>query len=274
MTIEIPFDPIEASTVIKEFIRTYIDNSGLNGAVVGLSGGVDSAVTAVLCREVLGNKKIHCLFLPESTTPKSDIDHQKKLIKKFNLKCYTKDISQIVEDFEKVFLTKPDENSLANVKARIRMIMLYEYANSTNRLVCGTSNKSELLIGYFTKYGDGGADIQPIGDIYKTQVVKLARYLDIPEEIIRKPPTAGLRYGQTDEDEIGIPYYILDQILYGLETKMPLKTIANKIPTSLNNIKKIKSMRVKSQHKRRTPLIPKIGVRTVGLDWRSPVQEG
>ena len=154
------------------------------------------------------------------------------------------------------------------------MLMLFEYANMTKSLVCGTSNKSEMLIGYFTKYGDGGVDIQPIGDLYKTQVYMVAKYLNIPEEIISKPPTAGLWKGQTDEGEIGIEYKTLDKILCGLEQKLENEEIADILGIKKSDVERIRSMRIKSQHKRRSPLIPKIGVRTPGLDWRSPVLNG
>jgi len=274
LAIEIPFDTEESCTVITEFISNYVNNAGAKGVVVGLSGGIDSAVVALLCKKALGNEKVHCLFLPETTTPERDKEDYEILVKKFELNSKVKDISHLVKEVEKSSVISPDERTLANIKARLRMILLFEYANMTRSLVCGTSNKSELLIGYFTKYGDGGADIQPIGDLYKTQVLKLAHYLEIPEEIISKPPTAGLWFGQTDEKEIGISYNILDQILYGLELKLPLSKIAESIPTTMENVRKIKNLRIKTQHKRRTPLIPKIGIRTVGLDWRSPVQEG
>jgi NAD+ synthase len=144
----------------------------------------------------------------------------------------------------------------------------------TKSLVCGTSNKSEILVGYFTKYGDGGADIQPIGDIYKTQVWELAKYLKIPPEIISKPPTAGLWKGQTDEQELRMSYKYLDMILSGLEQKIDFDDIAKMAGVKKSDVERIHMMRVKSQHKRRTALIPKIGIRTPGYDWRSPVQEG
>lgn len=274
MPIEIPFDPDYAEKVIEDFIKTYVEVSGAKGVVIGLSGGVDSALVSVICRKIFGKDKVKCLFLPEKTTPKNDTEHKEILVDMFDLNCKDINISGIVEEISKISPIKPDKMALANIKARTRMILLYEYANSTESIVCGTSNKSELLIGYFTKYGDGGADIMPIGDLYKTQVFELARYIGIPEDIIRKPPSAGLWKGQTDEKEIGISYEILDQILYGLELKMSLDKIAREIPVSIETVKRVKEMRIKSQHKRRTPLIPKIGIRTVGLDWRSPVLQG
>ncbi|RLF47722.1 MAG: NAD(+) synthase, partial [Thermoplasmata archaeon] len=150
----------------------------------------------------------------------------------------------------------------------------YGYANSKKSLVCGCSNKTELLIGYFTKYGDGGSDFMPIGDLYKTQVYQIAEHIGIPGPIIKKAPSAGLWKGQTDEKELGIPYEKLDRILYGLERKMPVDKIVEIADIDEQEVIRVKEMRIKSQHKRNVPLVPKIGLRTVALDWRSPVQEG
>jgi len=154
------------------------------------------------------------------------------------------------------------------------MILLYQYANMEKLLVCGTSNKSELLIGYFTKYGDGGVDIMPIGDLYKTQVWQLAEYLKIPKQIISKPPTAGLWRGQSDEVEFKMSYNQLDIVLVGLERKIDPKEIAKIAKVKVADVQRIKKMRINSQHKRRRPLIPKLGLRTPGLDWCSPIQLG
>jgi len=274
LDIDLSIDTKEVSVIIKDFIKTYVKNSGCKSVVIGLSGGVDSAVVALLCKDVLGKKYTKCVFLPDDTTPKLDFKHQELLVKKFDLLCEKKDITPIVQQISRHCIVKPDRYALANIKARARMILLFEYANMARSLVCGTSNKSEILIGYFTKYGDGGVDIQPIGDLYKTQVLELAKYLKIPKEIISKPPTAGLWHGQTDEQELKLNYGELDRILLGLERKMDIKDIAKGAGVKKSEVERIKKMRVKSQHKRRTPLIPKVGLRTPGLDWRSPVQEG
>ena len=164
--------------------------------------------------------------------------------------------------------------TLANIKARIRMIILYKYANERDSLVCGSSNKSGLLVGYYTKYGDGGVDFLPIGDLYKTQVYQLAKYLKLPKSIISKPPSAGLIIGQTDEKELKMNYETLDSILQSLEQRVDVSDIAKKLNISKSEVERIRKMRVKSQHKRFLPLIAKIGTRTSGIDWRSPVQEG
>jgi NAD+ synthase len=269
--IKIALDYNEVSIIIKDFIKTYVGNSGCKGVIIGLSGGVDSAVTAVLCRQALGKKKTNCLFMPDDVTPESDIKHQKIIVEKFDLLCETKNITKIVKNTVDNCFVKPDKMALANMKARIRMTLLFEYANMTGSLVCGTSNKSELLVGYFTKYGDGGADIMPIGDLYKTQIYELAKFLKIPKEIISKAPTAGLIKDQTDEKELGYTYGILDKVLMGLERKQAISDMVKNTGLKKSDVEKIKNMRVKSEHKRHSPLIPKIGVRTPGLDWRSPI---
>ena len=272
MSIDLSIDEKETSIVVQDFIKTYVKNSGCKGVIIGLSGGIDSAVTAVLCKQALGKNKVRCFFMPDETTPKSDFKHQELLVKKFNLNCEVKNIGPIIKELEKHCVVKPDKYSLANMKARIRMALLFEYANMTKSLVCGTSNKSELLVGYFTKYGDGGVDIMPIGDLYKTQVWELARLLKIPEEIIKKPPTAGLWHDQTDEKELQMSYDQLDKILFCLERKFDIKKIVKETGASESDIKRIKQMRINTQHKRRNALIPKLGLRTPGLDWRSAIQ--
>ncbi len=274
MGIDLTIDLKEVSIVIKDFIKTYVKNSGCKGVVIGLSGGVDSAVTAVLCKDALGKKNVKCLFLPDESTPDSDVSHYKLIVKKFGLSSEVKDITNIIKEIDANCILKPDKYTLANVKARTRMILLFEYANMTNNLVCGTSNKSEMLVGYFTKYGDGGVDIMPIGDLYKTQVWELAKFLKIPKEIISKLPTAGLWKGQFDEQELKLSYNQLDEILGGLERKMEIKGIAHITGVKKSEIERVKEMRIKSQHKRRAALIPKVGLRTPGYDWRSPVVVG
>ncbi len=274
MDIDLTINPQEVSTIIKDFIKTYVENSGCKSVVVGLSGGVDSAVVALLCKQALGKNKTRCVFLPDESTPAADFKHLDILVKKLDLSCKKIDITQIVKEISKRSVAKPDKYALANIKARTRMVFLFEYSNMTKSLVCGTSNKSEMLVGYFTKYGDGGVDIQPIGDLYKTQVWELAKYLKIPGVIISKKPTAGLWKGQTDEGELGLPYRDLDRILFCLERKMDVSYIARALDFKKPVVERIKNMRVKSHHKRHSPLIPKVGLRTPGYDWRSPIQEG
>ncbi|UCF50715.1 MAG: NAD+ synthase [Thermoplasmatales archaeon] len=274
MYIDLSIDLKEVSTIIKDFIKTYVNNSGVKGIVLGLSGGIDSAVTAILCRDSIGKKNVFCLYLPEDTTPEKDRKDIDIIIKNFDLYCEKKDISEVVKAISNNSIIKPDRFALANIKARARMILLFEYANMKSNLVCGTSNKSEMLVGYFTKYGDGGVDIMPLGDIYKTQVWELAKYLKIPKNVISKSPSGGLWHGQTDEGELKISYNQLDRILSGLEKKIDIDEISGIVGVKKSEVLRIKKMRIKNQHKSRAPLIPKVGIRTPGYDWRSPIIEG
>ena len=212
--------------------------------------------------------------MPDEATPSSDKKHQAILIDKFNLPYLEIEISPITRRFSSILDDDTQKEHLANIKARTRMILLYHHAFIKKSLVCGASNKSELLTGYYTKYGDGGVDIQPIADLYKTQVYQLAKYLKIPKPMVTKPPTAGLWQGQTDEQELGMSYATLDQILYGLEMKYSSSRIADEAKVNDDEVEKIRQLRIKSQHKRRLPLVPKLGIRTAGFDWRVPVQEG
>lgn len=264
----------EAITVIKSFMKTYVSNAKSSSIVLGFSGGVDSAVTAVLCQQVFGKKHTHCLFLPDEATPEKDRNDVSVLADEFDLHVEEQDITNLINLFVKETHASTNKLVQANIKARLRMVMIYSYANQSKSLVCGTSNKSELLIGYFTKYGDGGVDLMPLGDVYKTNVWDIARKVGLPKCTIEKPPTAGLWKGQTDEKELQMSYDVLDQILVGLEQKRDTKEIATILNIDEKDVLRIHQMRIHSQHKRNMPLIPKLGVRTQGLDWRSPVQLG
>jgi NAD+ synthase len=274
LKIDLSINSEEIIKIISDFIKTYIKNSGSKGVVIGLSGGIDSAVTSIICKNTIGRDKTKCLFLPDNATPKLDIKHVNVLVKKFHLNCEEKDINYQINQIRKNLFKKYNNKSLANIKTRLRMLILYQYANMNNNIVCGASNKSELLIGYFTKYGDGGVDINPIGDLYKSQIFELAKYLKIPKEIINKSPTAGLLKNQFDEKELKINYKHLDLILAGIENKIDNNTISKLTKINISQVRRIEKMISSSQHKRRFPLIPKIGLRTPGLDWRIPIQIG
>jgi len=196
---------------IISWIKQRVKDSGAKGIVLGLSGGIDSAVAAALAKAAVGKNNLLVLFMPCNSVAQ-DLKDAKLVAHKLGLKFKLVDLSVVYNNFLKVL---PGAISLArgNLKPRLRMSALYYFANKLNYLVCGTGNKSELLVGYFTKYGDGGVDILPIADLFKRQVRQLAKELKIPRNIITKPPTAGLWYGQTDEVEMGITYNELDDIL-------------------------------------------------------------
>jgi len=258
----------DAQEIIEKFIRMKVEEAGASGVVLGISGGIDSAVVAHLCVRALGKEKVMGVMMPEKGSNPQDLDHGLMIAKSLGIEHVVVDITEAVQAILKSSPKKGDRLSDANVKARCRMIVLYHIANSTNRLVMGCGNKTEIMIGYFTKYGDGGADYMPIGDLYKTQVRELARRLGIPKEILEKPPSAGLWEGQTDEGEIGITYDVLDQVLFGLETGLSPERIAKEVGCDIETVSRVQGMIRKSVHKRRLPLIPKVGLKTPGFDWR------
>lgn len=253
---------------ITAFLKHHVQESGVEGVIAGLSGGLDSAVVTKLCVDSLGRDKVLNVFLPDKTTSKEDWNDVRLISKKFGTSLKTIDISPIVEIYFNLLKTGKRKLLLGNIKARVRMTVLYHLAGLTHSLVIGTGNKSELLTGYFTKYGDGGTDILPLGDLYKTQVKLLARKIGIPKKLIEKVPTAGLWKGQTDEEELGIGYDDLDKILRGIELRYSAMEIRERTGFQLNKIVKVERMVINSVHKRKMPLIPKLGVRTIGIDWR------
>jgi NAD+ synthase len=172
----------------------------------------------------------------------------------------------VSEYLEVTEIPKPNPTALGNLKARVRMNIIYLMANSMNHLVVGTSNKSELLLGYYTKYGDGASDIAPIGDLYKTQVRKLAKHLKLPDDIIKKPPTAGLVSDQTDEEDLGMDYATIDKILYAIERSGEPEKIAKDLGLEPRVILDLKIRWETNRHKRKFSKIPKIGIKTIGVD--------
>ena len=260
-------------TRIKRFIKDYVEKCGAEGVVLGVSGGLDSCITAALASLSLGDRKVLGIAMPEEETYNAtDIQHAKLLAKKFGFDLQIVDISSTLKAcFQSLpIYDATDKLSKGNVKARIRMVYLYYYANKLNRLVCGTSDKSETMMGYFTKWGDGAADISPIMDLYKTQVRQLALHIGVPVEIVAKPPSPGLWPTQLAEKELGIKYEILDLILFGLEHFMKPEEIAEQLNLPIKLVEDIKRRWLATEHKRRLPLTTKLGYRTVGKDFRLP----
>lgn len=233
---------------IAQFIREMVESSKATGVVLGLSGGVDSAVVAFLCVKALGKEKVLANIMPErGVTSENDFEDALKIAKMLGIEYNVIEISPFV----RLFLQTLGENGSAvvNLKPRIRMTINYFFANRLRRLVAGTGNKSEIMTGYFTKYGDGAVDFQPIGDLYKTEVFEVARFLGVPNDVIKKRPTAGLYVGQTDEVELGMSYSELDEILKAMEKgierdDMKFKHVLNLVKTS--------------EHKRRLPPIARV----------------
>ena len=260
-------------TRIKRFIKDYIKKCGATGIVLGVSGGIDSCTTAALAALSLGSHKVLGITLPEEETYNAtDVQHAKMVAEKFGFKLEGIDISPTLKAcFQSLpIYNASDKLSKGNVKARIRMVYLYYYANKLKKIVCGSSDKSEVMMGYFTKWGDAAADISPLMDIYKTQVRQLALHVGIPTEIVTKPSTPGLWPGHLAEEELGVKYETLDLILFGLERFMRTEEIAEQLNLSIKLVDGIKKRWLATEHKRRTPLTTKIGYRTVGNDFRLP----
>ena len=196
------------------FIRKCVEDAGADGVVVGISGGVDSAVVVKLCADALGGDRVLAVVMPPAFTPAEDYRHTKQMCKAWGVNYSAISIQAAVDAFSGMLLTgKEAPLEKGNIMARCRMVVLYDKAKKENSLVVGTTNRSELLMGYMTKFGDGAEDIMPMALVYKTQVWELARLIGVPQEVIDKVPTAGLWEGQSDEEEMGITYHDLDRAL-------------------------------------------------------------
>jgi len=266
-------DPATTTARIKRFIKDYVEKTKAKGIVLGLSGGIDSSTTAAIAALAIGGDKVLALSLPEQETYNpTDIKHTKQLAKKFGFKIETIDITPIIEAYTNSIpaFDPKDRLSKGNLKARTRMTIIYYHANRQQRIVCGSSDKSETMMGYFTKWGDMAADISPLMDLYKTQVRKLATHIGVPKQIITKPSTPMLWPGHIAEEELGIKYEALDLILLGLENFMTTKDIAQQLELPLRQVNEIKARWLSREHKRRAPLTPKLGYRTIGADFRLP----
>ncbi|HEV8360012.1 MAG TPA: NAD+ synthase, partial [Candidatus Thermoplasmatota archaeon] len=224
------------------FLDDYVGRSGAGGVVVGLSGGLDSAVVMALCAEALGPRKVLALLMPAEDSSARDAAHARLVAAQWKVPVEELPIQAIVDATMRACKHKPTKLAAANARARARMMLLYHHANSLGRLVAATGNKSELLVGYFTKHGDGAGDLHPIGDLYKTQVRALAQHMAIPRAILAKPPTAGLWAGQTDEQELGVRYADLDRILLGFELQLSDASIARRARVPPATVRKVQAM--------------------------------
>lgn len=254
--LEINCEKIEPK--IKEFIAENIKRASLKGAVVAISGGIDSAVALSLTVKALGPEKVTAITLPDrDATPKRDIMDVMQHCESLGVTCNTVDITPILHVMRDVLplYDVTDRMSGGNIKSRLRMIAAYHYANRLNRMVIGTSNKTELITGFFTKHGDGGVDLMPLADLYKTQLRQLAGHLNIPENIIRKPPSPGFFPGQTDEGELGIDYTTLDLILFSLEKGVSTQMIAEDLEIKVDQVEAVQRRIKANEHKRRLPLL-------------------
>ncbi len=262
-------DPVFTEKLLVRFIKEELSKFHFKKGILGLSGGLDSTVCAFLAARALGAMHVVALIMPYKNTFGRDVKDATEIAKRLNLKFHILDVSPMVDAY---YMSYPTENRIlrGNKIARERMSILYDFSEREKALILGTSNKTELLLGYGTIHGDMACAINPLGDLYKTQIRQLARHLKVPEKILRKKPTAGLWTGQTDEAELGLTYEKIDKILYQM---VDLRKSAKELTAegfSKKELEKITGLIKRSEFKRHLPPIPKISARTVGHDFLFP----
>jgi NAD+ synthase len=264
----------EATGRIVRFLRTHTARIGARYLVVGMSGGLDSSVAAVLCSMAVGGRRTLAFCLTESDTfNPSNLQDAKEIARKHSIRFKMLDITELVKTATKLVDASRNRGNIpiGNVKARLRSMILYYYANTRNGIVVGTGDKSEIMLGYFTKYGDGASDIQPLADMYKTTLRGLAKHLRLPAGIYSKPSSPDLWSGQTAEGELGLSYDKLDMILWGLERWIPSADISRDLSIPLKTVEGVRKRWLRAEHKRRPPIPMKLGYRTSGQDLRIPI---
>ncbi len=251
---------------LVRFLEDEVKKTGLKNVVLGLSGGIDSAVVAVLAHKAFGDDLL-CVKMPSHYSSQSSLDDADELVEKFGMRAITADISPLLKAYE-----TPEMSNLrkGNFSARMRMATLFDISADEGALVLGTSNKSELMLGYGTIFGDLASAINPLGDLYKSEVFELARYLGVPAATIEKPPSADLWEGQSDEDDLGFTYAVLDKTLraYVEERKQKEELIAEGHDEVLIDL--IISRIYRNQFKRKMPVIAKLTSRTINHDFNYP----
>lgn len=247
----------EVHNELVEFLRENFKKAGFSKAVLGLSGGIDSALVAYLLRDALGKENVLAIMMPYKSSNPDSLNHAKLVIEDLKINSKTIEITDMIDAY---FKNEKEATSLrmGNKMARERMSILFDYSSKENALVVGTSNKTEIYLGYSTQFGDAACALNPIGDLYKTNIWDLSRYLKIPNELIEKKPSADLWEGQTDEQEMGLTYKEADQVLYRMLEEN--KTVEEVLTEGFNKdlVDNIVRRMNRSEYKRRMPLIAKI----------------
>ena len=242
---------------LVKFLRENFKKAGFSKAVLGLSGGIDSALVAYLLRDALGKENVLAIMMPYKSSNPDSLNHAKLVIEDLKINSKTIEITDMIDAY---FKNEKEATSLrmGNKMARERMSILFDYSSKENALVVGTSNKTEIYLGYSTQFGDSACALNPIGDLYKTNIWDLSRYLKIPNELIEKKPSADLWEGQTDEQEMGLTYKEADQVLYRMLEEN--KTVEEVLAEGFNKdlVDNIVRRMNRSEYKRRMPLIAKI----------------
>ena len=247
----------EVHNELVEFLRESFKKAGFSKAVLGLSGGIDSALVAYLLRDALGKENVLAIMMPYKSSNPDSLNHAKLVVEDLKISAKTIEITDMIDAY---FKNEKEASSLrmGNKMARERMSILFDYSSKENALVVGTSNKTEIYLGYSTQFGDSACALNPIGDLYKTNIWDLSRYLKIPNELIEKKPSADLWEGQTDEQEMGLTYKEADQVLYRMLEEN--KTVEEVLAEGFNKdlVDNIVRRMNRSEYKRRMPLIAKI----------------
>lgn len=247
----------EVHNELVEFLRESFKKAGFSKAVLGLSGGIDSALVAYLLRDALGKENVLAIMMPYKSSNPDSLNHAKLVVEDLGINSKTIEITDMIDAY---FKNEKEATSLrmGNKMARERMSILFDYSSKENSLVVGTSNKTEIYLGYSTQFGDSACALNPIGDLYKTNIWDLSRYLKIPNELIEKKPSADLWEGQTDEQEMGLTYKEADQVLYRMLEEN--KTVEEVLAEGFNKdlVDNIVRRMNRSEYKRRMPLIAKI----------------
>lgn len=247
----------EVHNELVEFLRENFKKAGFSKAVLGLSGGIDSALVAYLLRDALGKENVLAIMMPYKSSNPDSLNHAKLVVEDLKINSKTIEITDMIDAY---FKNEKEAASLrmGNKMARERMSILFDYSSKENALVVGTSNKTEIYLGYSTQFGDAACALNPIGDLYKTNIWDLSRYLKIPNELIEKKPSADLWEGQTDEQEMGLTYKEADQVMYRLLEEN--KTVEEVLAEGFNKdlVDNIVRRMNRSEYKRRMPLIAKI----------------
>jgi NAD+ synthase len=265
-TIDLTIHPDLARKILTGFIHTELTRVGYQRAVIGLSGGIDSALACFLAAEALGPQNVLALRLPYVNSSPDSLEHAQLVIDQLGLQSLTIPITEMVTP---IFEQFPDINNTrkGNIMARARMIILYDQSEAFNGLVVGTGNKTEILLGYSTLYGDSACAINPIGDLYKTQVRQLSQALGVPDVIIQKPPSADLWGGQTDEGDLGFTYAEVDRLLYLLIDQRYSPQDCIRVGFQENFVREVVRRIQRYHYKRVPPPIAKVSNRTVGYDF-------
>ena len=255
-----------AREILAGFIKSEITRVGMSRAVIGLSGGIDSALSLVLAVDALGKDNVLAVRMPYKASSKDSLDHAQLLIDQLGVPSKTIEITDMVEP---LFTLNPDMSKLrkGNIMARERMIVIYDQSEVFKGLVVGTSNKTEILLGYSTLFGDSANALNPIGDLYKTQVRQLSRAMNIPSPIVDKPPSADLWEDQTDEGELGFTYSEADRLLYLLVDQRYSPQEAMEAGFDEKFVNAVTTRIRRNQFKRMQPAIAKISNRTIGYDF-------